>query len=117
MTATSSALRASVDGGKFGLTERVAMGAAILGCVAALALGGLRASGVTGASLRAIVQPQPVMLAVDVDGCVYASAEGIPGEGCGQVQYTMFRVVAPTVDALNCVYASDEGIPGEGCTP
>jgi hypothetical protein len=43
--------------------------------------------------------------------CVYASADGLPGEGCAPV------VAAPAAPSgpEDCVYASADGTPGEGC--
>jgi hypothetical protein len=116
MASTSSTLTAGISGGQFGLKAKLTTGAALLGCIAALALGGLRAGGAAGAGTQAIAQPQPVVLAVDEARCVFASAEGIPGEGCGPARYTLISVDAATDDP-GCVYASVEGVPGEGCSP
>ena len=45
--------------------------------------------------------------------CVYASADGLPGEGCAP------GVAAPAAltGSGGCVYASQTGGPGEGCSP
>jgi hypothetical protein len=101
-------------GGRTALRAKLAAGVAALGCAAALALGGLPAGGVAGADSRATALP--AMLAVDDRGCVHASAEGLPGEGCGPARYTLIPVGAAG-DEWGCVYASHEGVPGEGCGP
>jgi hypothetical protein len=117
MARASSTLTTGISGGRSGLKAKLVTGGAILGCVAALALGGLRTGEAAGAGPWAQAQPQPVMLAVDVARCVYASAEGIAGEGCGPAQYALIPVRGGIAAGLNCAYASVEGVPGEGCGP
>lgn len=117
MATTSRTLVANMRGGPCDLKAKLATRAVVLGCVAALALGGLRTGDVAGASPRALTQPQPAMLAVDEHRCVYANPEGVPGEGCGPGRYILLPVSAAAADASNCVSASVEAIPGEVCGP
>jgi hypothetical protein len=111
-TGTTIEMRAGTVG--TGVRAKVAAGLVALGCATALALGGLGAGAAAGALPG--TPALPAMLAVADRGCVHASAEGIPGEGCGPARYTLIQV-APAGDESGCVYASYEGVPGAGCSP
>lgn len=95
-------------GRRHGLRRRIATGLAVLGCAAALTLGGLRPAD--------IAQAHPAASAAGDPGrpCVYGDALGVPGEGCGAAWPTL---VGATTGEPPCVYADARGVPGEGCHP
>ena len=76
MAGTASAGRGGAGRGGYGLRAQLAVGVVTLGCVATLALGGLPVGKAAGADPWATAWP--TMLAVDDQGCVYASGEGTP---------------------------------------
>ena len=92
------------------------IGALVLALAASLAIGRAlqsdQASTVagidapTGSAVRAVA-PAPA------EACVYAGADGTPGEGCA---LTSVASVAPT-QPESCVYGGSTGIPDEGCAP
>ena len=102
--------------GRYSLKAKLAAGAAILGCAATLAFGGLRASDGAQSPPRAGAPSLVATSAEERERNLLIAQNTLPESGAALDWEQRERgQVAPGFGA--CVYADALGVPGEGCGP